>query len=51
MDEIRKLKRSINVIDAKVSYLREGFDGLEKAVKEMNSVKKRIGNIEKHLDL
>lgn len=37
MHEIQKLRRSINVVDAKVSYLREGFDQREKAVKEMNS--------------
>lgn len=37
MDEIRNLKRSIKVVRAKASCLREGFDALEKAVKEMNN--------------
>ncbi len=36
-EEIKKLKRSINTVNAKVSILREGVVDLEKSVKELTT--------------
>ena len=65
-EEIKKLKRSINTVNAKVSFLREGVVDLEKSVKELTTdldafievfvqyredVNKRFERIEKHVGL
>ena len=65
-EEIKKLKRSINTVNAKVGFLREGVVDLEKSVKELTTdldafievfvqyredVNKRFDRIEKHVGL
>lgn len=65
-DEIKKLRQSINTVNAKVSFLREGVVDLEKSVKELTSdldafievfvqykeqVDQRFERIEKHVGL
>lgn len=65
-EEIKKLKRSINAVNAKVGFLREGVIDLEKSVKELTTdldafievfvqyredVNKRFDRIEKHVGL
>lgn len=65
-EEIKKLKQSINTVNAKVSFLREGVIDMEKSVKELTTdldafievfvqyrenVDKRFERIEKHVGL
>ena len=65
-EEIKKLKRSINTVNAKVSFLRDGVVDLEKSVKELTTdldafidvfvqhredVNRRFERIEKHVGL
>ncbi len=65
-EEIKKLRQSINTVNAKVSFLREGVVDLEKSVKDLTAdldsfieifvqykeeVDKRFERIEKHVGL
>jgi len=64
--ELEKLKRSINRVEAKVGFLKESVDGLGSAIKDMttdfdafievysseqNNVNERLNRIEKHIGL
>ena len=66
MEELRKLRKSINVANAKISYLSDGFKDLKESfnsithdldlfieVYETNQsdVEKRLSKLEKHLGL
>lgn len=36
-DELKKLRRSVNVAEAKIAFLKEGVDGLSEAFKDISA--------------